>query len=344
MLTVMRKNLKDYFIPHHGNDHKPHMVRDASILALTTILVLTFGFSVFQALLIRTSVEFTAAVVPAVLVDLANEDREEEGLSDLIVNPVLEEAARMKAEHMAANEYFAHTSPDGVNPWYWFYRAGYNFINAGENLAVNFVDSDDVEQAWMDSPGHRENIMNGSFTEIGIAAVPGEYKGRKTIFVVQLFGTPASVIAPVAVAQTNPTPASAGFEEVQGASVEQVSGPDPIEVSEPEETQEVSLTQEFAPAQPANTAGASAAERVMPVERISHASAWQEFLSQPRAVVRWGYLSIGLALAFVLLLMVFFQVHRRHSREFTHGAALIILIAFLSYFNYLLLSKDVMIQ
>lgn len=340
MLTSMRKHLKNYFIPHEGNNHKPHMVRDASIVALTTILVLTFGFSVFQALLIRSSVEFTAAVVPGVLVDLANKDREAEGLSDLTVNPVLEEAARMKAEHMAENEYFAHTSPDGLNPWYWFYRAGYNFVNAGENLAVNFIDSGDVEKAWMDSPGHRENIMNGSFTEVGIAAVPGHYKNKKTIFVVQLFGTPAQAVVPAVTQAAPPTPILAITEDVQGASVSQVVS-EPVVV--PEETQEVSLAQEYTPAREAYTAGASAKAEVLPVERISQTSLWQKFLSQPRAVVRWGYIIIGLALAFVTLLMVLFQVHRRHSREFSHGIALIILIIFLSYFNYLLLAKDLLI-
>ncbi|MCR4275007.1 MAG: CAP domain-containing protein [Candidatus Campbellbacteria bacterium] len=355
----MRKHIKDYFIPHEGNDHKPHMVRDASIVALTTILVLTFGFSVFQALLIRTSIEFTAAVVPGVLVDLANKDREAEGLSDLTVSPILEKAARMKAEHMAENEYFAHTSPDGLNPWYWFYRAGYNFVNAGENLAVNFVDSGDVEQAWMNSPGHRENIMNGTFTEIGIAAVPGQYKDRKTIFVVQLFGTPAQVAVAPVIAQTAPTLAVASTQEVQGATVAvaQQTVSEPVVVQEvtptavtqvpapaPEGAQDVSLAQEFTPARDANTAGASVKEEViMPVERISYTNAWEKFLAQPRAVVRWGYIIIGLALAFVTLLMVLFQVHKRHSREFSHGIALIILIVFLSYFNYLLLAKDLLI-
>ncbi|QQR82536.1 CAP domain-containing protein [Candidatus Campbellbacteria bacterium] len=349
MLHTMRKHLKDYFIPHQGNDHKPHMVRDVSIVALTTVLVLTFGFSVFQALLIRTSTEFTAAVVPAVLVDLANKDREGDGLSDLTVSPILEEAARMKAEHMAANEYFAHTSPDGLNPWYWFYRAGYNFVNAGENLAVNFVDSGDVEKAWMNSPGHRANIMNGLFTEIGIAAVPGHYKGKKTIFVVQLFGTPARVATPLSAQEPLPQSTLGNTQEVQGATVVQVesntssASVQPTE-SAPVATQDISLAQERIPAQGTNTAGASAQNEVMPVERIVHANAWDTFLSQPRAIVRWGYIIIGLALAFVTMLMVWYQVHRRHSREFSHGIALIILIVFLSYFNYLLLAKELLIM
>ncbi len=346
----MRKHLTDYFIPHHGNDHKPHMVRDASIVVLLLVTVLTFGFSVFQSLLIRTSTEFTAAVLPAVLVDLANDDRENAGLSQLTVSPILEEAARMKAEDMAENEYFAHTSPAGLNPWYWFYRAGYEFIHAGENLAVNFVDSEDVEQAWMDSPGHRANILNGNFTEVGIAAVPGTYKGKKTIYVVQLFGAPS----PVAITtRINATPEQEVSDaEVAGEQTEVAPAPDMY--------REVALTQEFVPGQPAqDVVGAAAQETQVavsdapegdagepasaPVEKVSQATVWQEILTQPRSLVRVAYFIIGALLTLVILLMIWHQVHRRHAREFLHGVALLLLVVLLSYLNYVLLSSGVLV-
>lgn len=346
MLETMRKHLTDYFIPHGGNDHKPHMVRDASVVVLLLVVVLTFGFSVFQSLLIRTSTEFTAAVLPSVLVDLANEDREDEGLSQLTVNPVLAEAARMKAEDMAEYEYFAHTSPSGINPWYWFYRAGYEFVHAGENLAVNFVDSEDVEQAWMDSPGHRANILNGNFTEVGIAAVPGTYKGKKTIFVVQLFGTPAATSISGAVERT-PVAAAVENPQVAGEQVENVPAPDMY--------REVTLTQEFVPSNPTqDVVGAAAQETQVavsdapqnvenepataPVEKVSQASAWQEFLTQPRSIVKGVYFFIGALLLLVIVLMIWHQAHHRHAREFLHGVALLLLITLLLYLNFLLLS------
>jgi hypothetical protein len=68
---------------------------------------------------------------------------------------------------------------------------GYKFLYAGENLAVNFTESRDVDQAWMDSPTHRANLLNVNFREIGMAVMEGAYKGNDTIFVVQMFGTPA---------------------------------------------------------------------------------------------------------------------------------------------------------
>ncbi len=92
---------------------------------------------------------------------------------------------------MAENEYFAHTSPEGVTPWYWFEKVGYDYNFAGENLAVNFTEAERVDQAWMDSPSHRRNIINERFEDIGIATAEGRYRGRRAYFVVQLFGTRA---------------------------------------------------------------------------------------------------------------------------------------------------------
>jgi uncharacterized protein YkwD len=343
MLQNMRRHIKDYFIPHQGNDHKPHMVRDASIIVLLATVVLVFGFSIFQALLIKTSTEFTASVLPAVLVDLANKDRESQGLVDLEVNSVLEEAARMKAEDMVANEYFAHTSPAGLNPWYWFYRAGYNFMHAGENLAVNFVDSGDVEQAWMNSPGHRANILDGKFTQVGIAAIPGTYKGKKTIYVVQLFGTPIPETATAV--QVDSTPVASA---VAPAPAPQVAGEQTEVVPSPEMTRDVVVAQEFVPSenQPAqNVVGAASEETqvAVAVETAPQANPWQKFLTQPRAIVRAVYVTLGLLLAFVMALMVWHEVHRRHAREFLHAIALLLVIVLLSYFNYVLLSAGLVV-
>ncbi|MEK7606253.1 MAG: CAP domain-containing protein [Patescibacteria group bacterium] len=348
----MRKHLKDYFIPHEGNEHKPHALREASVLAIALVVVLLFGFSVFQAVLVRTNNEFLASVVPAVLVDLANDDREAEGLGTLSINPVLEEAARMKAEDMAKNEYFAHTSPDGLDPWYWFYRAGYQFVRAGENLAVNFSDSHDVNRAWMDSPGHRANIMNGNFTEVGIAAVSGTYKGKKTVYVVQLFGTPAVVAeeASNSVQIESEFIPQEGAAEIAGETVAVVE-PEPVvpEVAEVMPEPEPVVTLPIAPLGITNETDTYAetneepAPAEAPTEKTNEALVLEELMSRPRAAVAWGYMVIGLLIAFVMLLMVYRQVHRQHSRNMAYGAALLAIICLLFYFNYLLLSADLLV-
>ena len=139
----------------------------------------------------RTTVlDSLSAIYASVLVNLTNQNRAASNISQLTVSPILEKAAQMKADDMAAKSYFAHNTPDGKTPWYWFDKAGYKYIYAGENLAVNFEDSADVETAWMNSPGHFLNIMNPKFTEIGIATSTGIYKSRQAVFVVQLFGAP----------------------------------------------------------------------------------------------------------------------------------------------------------
>jgi len=88
---------------------------------------------------------------------------------------------------MAANSYFAHTSPSGVTPWDWFEKVGYQFSYAGENLAVDFSNSQDVTNAWMNSPEHRSNIMNSNFTQIGMATAQGTLNGQPATFVAEEF-------------------------------------------------------------------------------------------------------------------------------------------------------------
>ncbi len=131
-----------------------------------------------------------SAIYGSVLVSLTNQDRSNLNLSELTVNPVLEQAAQLKADDMAKRGYFSHNTPEGETPWYWFEQAGYKYKYAGENLAVNFTESDQVEQAWEASRGHWLNIINPKYTEIGIATSTGQYKGKEAVFVVQLFGTP----------------------------------------------------------------------------------------------------------------------------------------------------------
>ncbi len=133
--------------------------------------------------------KFLGAILPDVLVDLTNQNREEINLNTLRKNPLLEEAANLKAKDMASKGYFSHTSPEGIDPWHWFDLVGYDYVYAGENLAVNFFDSHDIDRAWMNSPKHMRNIINDNFREIGIGMATGEYQGRESIFVVQLFGT-----------------------------------------------------------------------------------------------------------------------------------------------------------
>lgn len=182
--------LKKYLIPHIQNDFKPHLFRKAGLVGMFTLVLILFAVAVSGPFIFRNT-DLTALVLPRVLVDYTNNDRLAMNYPNLTINSTLQQAAQMKANDMANKGYFAHKSPEGQSPWYWFQKAGYDFVYAGENLAVNFTDSVDVNTAWMNSPGHKANILNAHFTEIGIATAEGVYQGRPTTFVVQLFGTPA---------------------------------------------------------------------------------------------------------------------------------------------------------
>ncbi len=178
-----------FFIPSEHNDHRPHIFRLAGISAMLVVLAFACGSVAFQSVLIGKN-EYLASVASAVLVDLTNSDRSLSQLPALKIDPLLQKAAQEKANDMAFKGYFAHVSPEGVTPWHWFSDVGYDYEHAGENLAINFNDSALVEQAWMNSPTHKANIVNPTYTEIGIATANGTYQGHQTTFVVQMFGTP----------------------------------------------------------------------------------------------------------------------------------------------------------
>ena len=187
----MKKHLKDYLIPHEGNGYAPHSLQKAAVVGMMGMIILSFTLANIQSLIWISSQWMVSTILPAVIVELTNEERVEDALGILRRSALLDRAAQLKAQDMARNGYFAHYSPTGVTPWHWFGEVSYNFVHAGENLAIHFTDSGDVIQAWMDSPTHRENIMNGNYTEIGVGTAEGTYEGFSTVYVVQLFGTPA---------------------------------------------------------------------------------------------------------------------------------------------------------
>jgi hypothetical protein len=181
-----------------GNDRQSlHFLQHIALGLFTLLLLLSFLASDARFYLFRSSDWMLGAVLPAVVVEKTNEARAEMSALPLQRSAVLDEAAKLKAEHMAKGEYFAHYSPDGVSPWYWFEKVGYLYAHAGENLAVHFTDSKKVVDAWMDSPTHRANIENLNYLEIGVGTAKGRFDGHDTVFVVQLFGTPASPLQPM---------------------------------------------------------------------------------------------------------------------------------------------------
>lgn len=123
-----------------------------------------------------------------------NRYRQTEGLKVLSFNAKLEQSAKAKLEDMFTRKYFAHVSETGEGPAELAAASHYEYIVVGENLALgNFADDSELVKAWMDSPGHRANIMNKNYRDIGIAVGRGVFEGKLTWLAVQEFGIPTSL-------------------------------------------------------------------------------------------------------------------------------------------------------
>jgi len=122
-----------------------------------------------------------------------NINRQNNSLPALQENSKLDNSALQKAKDMLEKQYFDHISPSGKGPQDLAAGADYSYISIGENLAMgNFANDKELLDAWMASPGHRENILNKGFTEIGVAVMAGKFEGKNTWVAVQEFGAPLS--------------------------------------------------------------------------------------------------------------------------------------------------------
>jgi len=130
------------------------------------------------------------------IIEETNNQRITNGLPALKENVLLYNAAAAKANDMFTSQYFEHISPTGVDPGTLVLTYGYEYIITGENLILgNFKSEAEMVQDWMNSPGHRANILNASYAEIGVSVIKGIYKGETVWIAVQEFGLPLSVCA-----------------------------------------------------------------------------------------------------------------------------------------------------
>lgn len=128
------------------------------------------------------------------IIEATNKERTKAHLPLLKTNAKLNISAEKKARDMIDKGYFEHKSPTGVTVSDLGDQVGYDYIIMGENLALgDFKNADDLMAAWMASPGHRANILNPHYQDIGVSAFMGEYNGNYVWFAVQHFGTDKSV-------------------------------------------------------------------------------------------------------------------------------------------------------
>ncbi|MDQ3076261.1 MAG: CAP domain-containing protein [bacterium] len=337
------KGLKNHFIPHKDNEFKPHFLRHESMLVVSLIvLIVELGFLV-QVFVVFDNSRFLAAVLPGVLTSITNDERAQNNAPKLALSETLTRAATMKAQDMATKGYFAHTSPEGKTPWYWFNQVGYQYAYAGENLAVNFFESNDVAQAWMNSPTHRANIVKKDYTEIGIGIASGIYEGKETVFVAQLFGTPikssvpTTTVKPTETVKPTPVPTKTTTTKTPVKKAPTTSTPKvaPKAVTStptlPKVEQPI-VTKVLSEETTSNQEFINNVKDHFSVASIK--SFFQKILTSPRQSATYVLELIALIIFLSIILVHVIAYEKRHSLSIVRGLAVIVVIGSLLFMNF----------
>lgn len=310
---------KHFLVPHKGNRYRPGLFARQSLAAIALALIIVEGLFVLESKLALNNNGFVASVLPAALHALANQDRASNGLAVLTEDPALAAAAQAKADDMATRGYFAHTSPDGKTLRTWLDAKGYSFTYAGENLAVDFTESSDVERAWMNSPTHRANLLKAEYTHVGFGVARGMFEGREVTFVAQFFASKGAERSPNAVATADTSPKSI----VQDEDV-RVLGTDTVDAPPAKAVAKASVT-----------VAQETIEDVQEVEAapISIQERAAVAATSPMSSATFVILSVGALLAIVagIVMLVHMKVGIVHV-EMIAGVAVVAAIAFLIVF------------
>lgn len=120
----------------------------------------------------------SSEISPDSVIALMNHYRRENQLPGLHADPRLMKAAEDRMRDMEEVGYWSHESPEGRSPFFWLLFRSYRFRMAGENLARGFETAGLLVSSWMDSPGHRRNILGVEFHHVGVAVIEGGTTGR----------------------------------------------------------------------------------------------------------------------------------------------------------------------
>ncbi len=203
------RSLHLLFLPHKKNGYHAYLFRIPALVIFTLLII---GVNFFPKIDHKTPVSsdkvlgIGSNISKDEVIRLTNQERANQGLPALQENPTLDWAATLKAQDMISKDYWAHNSPDGHEPWYFFTQAGYQYAYAGENLAKNFDNSSQIVSAWMASSSHKENILNKNYSQIGVVVMNGKLQGEETTLVVQSLGAPAGSLAQSKIVTPPPLP------------------------------------------------------------------------------------------------------------------------------------------
>lgn len=219
----IHRHIKMALVPHKANQYRPHATRRHGLVIL---LLLVIGLQAGYNINATGSVLGREEVISSAdLLGDMNTYRIEHDLQPVAVDERLSKAAFLKAQDMLQKQYWAHTAPDGTEPWKWLGDVEYNYVHAGENLAKNFRSARAVTDAWMNSPEHRANVLGGDYSQVGFAVITGQLEGKPATLVVAMYANEAAS-ATVAGATDVVTPAavqSRGFVSQLGMMVQSLT-------------------------------------------------------------------------------------------------------------------------
>lgn len=173
----------NFFIASETNNYHPPVLSAKAFVLYGVVLILL-------RLFLGATVAAGSGVDSQILMSLVNNERRNRQIVELFVNPKLLAVAAIKSQDMIDRDYFAHVDPDGNYVWERIVNAGYfPYKILGENLAINFNTAEGMVAAWLQSPKHRDNLLNPDFEEQGLSALYGDYKGTYSNLTTNLFGT-----------------------------------------------------------------------------------------------------------------------------------------------------------
>jgi uncharacterized protein YkwD len=323
--------IKDWFLPHEGNDHRPHLIRRHGLFLLASVVFSVNVISIVTAAPKVTATSGVSATEGRVLgyasgIDAGsllaetNSTREANGLAPLSIDGRLNNSASMKAWDMISKDYWAHDAPDGTSWTYWFGQAGYNYPLIGENLAKDFDTTQAVIDAWLNSPSHRVNLLSPSFTDVGFAVVNGTLQGAQTTLVVAHYGqyvaptpvpaTPAPVaVAPVVPVQTAPEPVAPAAPAATSAPTPEVT-PTPAPTATPSPTPTPTASPKVTPtAVPVSSANSQAASTDQTTAKTVSAPRFSTLVAAFSPVRTLGVSKLVTFFVFLLLFLVYAVTH-----------------------------------
>ncbi|HVY67305.1 MAG TPA: CAP domain-containing protein [Patescibacteria group bacterium] len=180
--------------PVISTKNEPHfglLGRRSFVILLAAFLLVKLLISLFEP---HRELSQASDLTVSAISNAVNSQRVLHNLNSLTANPLLAKAAASKAQDMIDRNYFAHVDPDGHYIWDTIVADGYTpYLMLGENLAINFYDTDSLISAWMNSPTHRENILQAGFRDQGMGLSFGnQAAGQYYSSIANTFGTLAS--------------------------------------------------------------------------------------------------------------------------------------------------------